>query len=57
MEQEKERLSVSTQRCLHRGVCTVQSREMTVERMDEVHQNPNITLCIGALVFHFDCKV
>src|SRR6218665_1106890 len=37
--------------------CTVQSLERIVERIDQSHQNPNLTLCIDALVFNFDLKV
>jgi len=37
-------------------VCNVQSREVTVERMDQSHQNPSITVCNDALL-SFDWKV
>ena len=49
MEQERKKIASVD--------CTVQSSEMTVEGMDQVHQISNIILCIDALVLKLDQKV
>ena len=61
MEQERKKLAsvvcTTVHSCEMTVVCIVHRSEMTVERMDQVHQNQNITLCIDALVLKLDWKV